>query len=145
MANSEALNTICHTQLVLPVSGQMICAGFPSPADDYLDENIDLPRLLCQNQPATFLMWVNGNSMKNAGIYNGDLLVVDRSLKPQDGDVVIAVVDGLCSVKRLLISNGPPQLLCENPEYPPFIIEEQQVEIWGVVKCNIHWQENRKP
>lgn len=139
MARSEALKAVTYTEITLPISGHKICAGFPSPADDYLDENIDLARLLCQNQPATFLMWVSGNSMKDAGIYNGDLLVVDRSLKPTDGDVVVAVVDGLCSVKRLKISKGPPQLLCENEDYPPYLIDEQHVEIWGVVKCNVHW------
>lgn len=142
---SNVFPAVFKSELVLPKGLHGVCAGFPSPADDYLDEHIDLASLLCQNKPATFLMWVDGQSMVGAGIYPGDLLVIDRSLKAVDGDVVIAVVDGLCSVKRLALKGGPPRLLCENNAYPPYLIGEEQVEIWGVVKCNIHWLGNRQP
>lgn len=118
---------------------ESICAGFPSPAGDYLDEPINLETELIRNKPATFLWRVIGHSMKDAGIYSGDILVIDRSLKPQNGDIVIAVVNGERSLKRLKYIKGRPHLAFDNREFPEFnTSDESDIEIWGVVRCNIH-------
>jgi DNA polymerase V len=122
------------TKLVLPLALHSVCAGFPSPADDYLDENIDLTRLLIVNPPATFLWRVEGKSMIDAGIFPGDLVVVDRSLEPRQGDAVIAIVNGERSIKRINLRGGGELLQCANRRMPPFVLPEcAEVEIWGVV------------
>lgn len=124
----------------LPVVAHGVCAGFPSPADDHLDDPIDLTRLLVQNPPATFLWRVDGSSMRDAGIYDGDLLVVDRALTPRDGDVVVATVDGERTLKRLSFKDGRPHLSLENSDMPAYQLSEQtEVEVWGVIVCNIHF------
>lgn len=129
-----------EAEITVPMYSHGLCAGFPSPADDYLDEAIDLTKLLVRNPPATFLHRVDGNSMRDAGIYHGDVLVVDRSLKPIDGDVVVAIVLGELSLKRLRLDGGRPRLRFENRDMPQFELPEiAEVEIWGVVVCNIHW------
>ncbi|WP_122523249.1 LexA family protein [Pannonibacter phragmitetus] len=129
-----------EAEITVPMYSHGLCAGFPSPADDYLDEAIDLTKLLVRNPPATFLHRVDGNSMRDAGIYHGDVLVVDRSLKPIDGDVVVAIVLGELSLKRLRLDGGRPRLHFENCDMPQFELPEiAEVEIWGVVVCNIHW------
>ena len=121
--------------LLLPLAGRLVPAGFPSPADDYLDGTIDLNTLLIERPAATFLMRVTGDSMKNASILGGDLVVVDRSVEPRPGHIVIAVLDGDLTLKRLhRLQSGQAMLQAENPDYPPFIIgEEMTAEIWGVV------------
>ncbi|KAB2684396.1 LexA family protein [Brucella tritici] len=122
-----------------------LCAGFPSPADDYIEEAIDLSRLLILNPPATFLWRVEGHSMRDAGIFHGDLLVVDRSLTPMDGDIVVAIVHGERSLKRLSLRGGRARLLFENRDMPLFSVPEiAEVEIWGVATSNIHWLRDRK-
>ncbi len=142
----NVFKAIFPTALHLPVGLHGVCAGFPSPADDYLDDNIDLSKLLCPNPPATFLWRVDGHSMSDAGIYHDDLLVVDRSLSPTHGDVVIAIVNGERSLKRLLLNGQRPQLACDNVDYPAYEIPEgADTEIWGVVRCNIHWLGTRRP
>ncbi|ACB97301.1 LexA family protein [Beijerinckia indica] len=125
----------------LPYFLEGLCAGFPSPADDYLDESIDLNDLLIRNQPATFLWRVDGHSMREAGIFHGDLLVVDRSLAPADGDIVVVIVNGERSLKRLQIRKGQLTLSFENKDYPEGLAlhEGDEIEIWGVVRCSIHW------
>ena len=120
------------TKLVLPLALHSICAGFPSPADDYLDDNIDLTRLLIVNPPATFLWRVEGKSMIDAGIFPGDLVVVDRSLEPRHGDAVIAIVDGERSIKRINLRGGE-LLQCANRRMVFTLPECAEVEIWGVV------------
>lgn len=133
-----------EAEILVPMFAHGLCAGFPSPADDFLDESIDLNTLLVRNRPATFLWRVDGHSMRDAGIFHGDLLVVDRSLKPVDGDIVVAIVDGEQSLKRLRLSGGRPRLVFENREMPFFELPEiAEVEIWGVVVCNIHWLRRR--
>jgi DNA polymerase V len=127
-------------QTELPMVAHGVCAGFPSPADDHLDDPVDLTRLLVQNPPATFLWRVDGSSMRDAGIYDGDLLVVDRALTPRDGDVVVATVDGERTLKRLSLRDGKPQLSLENSDMPDYELSEvAEVEVWGVVVCNIHF------
>jgi DNA polymerase V len=114
-------------------------AGFPSPADDYLEGALDLNEHLIKHKAATFFWRVTGDSMTGAGIHSGDLLIVDRSLEPKDGNVIIAVLDGELTVKRIEIHDGKLFLVPENPNYPLIpVTEEQSFQVWGVVKHAIH-------
>lgn len=114
-------------------------AGFPSPADDYQDRKLDLHEYCVRNEAATFFARAHGESMINAGIHDGDLLVVDRSLQAGHNRVVIAALDGELTVKRLVRRQGRVYLMPENPDYPPFdITEREHVHIWGVVSYVIH-------
>jgi len=121
-------------RLPLPLLGRLLPAGFPSPADDYLEGEIDLSRHLIERPAATFLMRVSGESVRGAGILDGDL-VVDRSLEPQPGHVVVAVVGGEMTLKRLRRRrDGRAALRAENPDFPETVIgEETPAEVWGVV------------
>jgi DNA polymerase V len=128
-----------QTSLALPLFTCPVSAGFPSPADDYLEGPLDLNRHLIPNPIATFFVRVTGDSMVGAGIHCGDLLVVDRSLEPRDGQVAIAVVDGELLVKRLRWRKGRLFLEAEHPDYPPLQIREaMNFEVWGVVTHSIH-------
>lgn len=116
-----------------------VSAGFPSPADDYVDRKLDLNELLIKNPAATFFVRVAGDSMIGAGIRHDDILLVDRSLEPVSGSIVIAVYDGELTVKRLVRDNSTIQLKAENPDYPPLeLTEENGCEIWGVVTSVVH-------
>ena len=127
------------TRYKLPVFLGRLPAGFPSPADDYLEGKLDLNRHLIKHPAATFFVRVTGDSMIGAGIHSGDLLVVDRSLEPADKNVVVAVLDGELTVKRLFKQHGVLRLLPENLNYQPIEITAQQsIEIWGVVTNVIH-------
>ena len=125
----------------LPLLGRLVPAGFPSPADDHLEGELDLNRLLIERPAACYLMRVSGPSMSGAGIMDGDLVVVDRSLEPVPGHVVVAVVGGEMTIKRLRrTGQGRTLLLAEHPDYPPVAVAEgdgdgdgDAVEIWGVV------------
>lgn len=124
----------------IPLIGQSLCAGFPSPADDFLEGALELPRWLAPNPPATFLWRITGNSMRGAGIFDGDLACVDRSLQPMDGSVVVAAIDGEMSIKRYRLKGNRAWLAFENPDLPVFAVEELQDNvIWGVVRFTIHW------
>lgn len=110
-------------------------AGFPSPAEDHAEARLDLNEHLIDHPTATFFVRVSGESMLGAGIHDGDLLIVDRSLTPSDGDIVIAVIDGEHLVKRLSVSRSGVALLSENPAYHPIrLSSDQQLHIWGVVR-----------
>jgi DNA polymerase V len=114
-------------------------AGFPSPADDYVEDRLDLNELLVQRQEATYFLRVKGDSMVGAGIHPGDLIVVDRSIDAQDGHVVVAEVNGELTVKRLRQVDGVPELHPENPAYPVIRFQEgQELRIWGVVTSAVH-------
>lgn len=114
-------------------------AGFPSPADDYVELRISLDEHLVEHRESTFFMRVAGDSMKGKGIFDGDLLVVDRALPAVDGCVVIAVVDGEFTVKQLLHTPKGPVLRAAHPDYADMRIKpEQDFSIWGVVSWNIH-------
>ena len=123
----------------LPLFGHRIAAGFPSPADDYVEDRIDLNQHLIRHKEATFFLRVKGDSMLGAGIHDGDLLVVDRALDPVDGKIVIAVLDGELTVKRLERKAGRVRLMPENPAYAPIVVQNaQDLIIWGVVTNVIH-------
>jgi len=117
----------------------VVPAGFPSPAADYEEDKLDLNRHLVKNPVATFFVRVTGDSMLGAGIHHGDLLVVDRSLQPRDKNVVIAVVDGELTVKRIRINRRKIILEPENRDYVAReITAETEFEVWGVVTNVIH-------
>lgn len=124
----------------LPLYGSKVTAGFPSPAEDYIAETLDLNDHLIKHPAATFLVRATGNSMINAGIRENDILVVDRSVTPQSGKIVIAAIDGQLTVKRLQKqADGKHILMPENPDYPPIEVREgSEVYIWGVVTYIIH-------
>jgi DNA polymerase V len=123
----------------LPLSVPTISAGFPSPAEDFIDKKLDLNEYLVRNQPATFLVKVQGTSMENAGILDGDILVVDRSLEPSSGKIVIGVIDGEFTVKRIEKKAGKFFLLPENESFKPIeITPDMDFKIWGIVTFAIH-------
>ena len=127
------------TKLYTPLFGHKIAAGFPSPADDFVEASLDLNELLIKNPPATFFLEVMGESMLGAGIYPGDKLIVDRSIEPKHGDVVVAIVDSEYTVKRLYRRNGKVELRPENPNFPIITFKDgQELNIFGVVKNTIH-------
>jgi DNA polymerase V len=116
-----------------------VSAGFPSPADDYLEGKLDLNQHLIQHEAATFFVKVRGDSMIGSGIHSGDLLIVDRAVEPTDHSVVIAVVNGELTVKRLAKQDGKLSLVPDNGNYPPIPITQcTDFEVWGVVTHVIH-------
>lgn len=127
-----------QTPLKLPLYSHKVVAGFPSPADDYVETRLDLNSKLIHNKEATFFLTVQGDSMKKVGIKDGDMLIVDKSLTPVDGKIVIAAVDGELTVKRLSIKSTGTWLVPENDDYEPIPIrEESDVVIWGVVTATV--------
>jgi DNA polymerase V len=122
-----------------PLFTVAVSAGFPSPAEDYIEGNLDLNEFLIKHPSATFFVKVSGNSMIDAGIHDGDILIVDRSLKPADKKVVIAVVNGELTVRRIRVSKGKIVLVSENESYTPLHVEEgMSFDVWGVVTTVIH-------
>ena len=111
-----------------------LSAGFPSPATDYMEEALDLNTFLIRHKAATFVFAVKGHSMRDAGIVDGDKVLVDRSVKPKHGQIVVAVVNGDYTIKRLYSTAGRIELHPENPEFQPRTFQDgEQLEIWGVV------------
>ncbi len=124
---------------VQPLYLSLVQAGFPSPAEEYMDGPLDLHEHLVRHKSATFFLRACGMSMINAGIHDGDLLVVDRIIPAGHNKVVIAALDGELTVKRLVRRNGRVLLVPENPDYPEIdITEHEYVHIWGVVTYVIH-------
>lgn len=125
--------------LPLPLSICEVPAGFPSPADGYMDDALDLNELLVAHPAATFFVRVSGTSMVDAHIYPGDVLVVDRAKEVQHRDIVIAVLNGEFTVKRILKRGSQLLLAPENPRYAPIEVREgEEFQIWGVVTYVIH-------
>lgn len=123
----------------LPLFIANISAGFPSPAEDYIDKKIDLNEALIAHPAATFFVRVQGDSMKDAGILSEDLLVVDRSLTVKNGQIIVAVVDGEFTVKRIKRIKKKLFLLPENKTYKPLeIVEGMEFKVWGIVTYAIH-------
>jgi len=128
-----------RTSLKLPLVSASVEAGFPSPADDHLERGIDLNEELIRNPAATFLVRVKGDSMRDAGIHAGDVLIVDKSLTPIDRKIVVAMIDGNFTVKRFRKRGGQVFLEAENPEFAPIeVTEGQELSIFGVVSYIIH-------
>ena len=127
------------TPMPLAMLAKPVRAGFPSPADDFIEESIDLQRLLIRNQPATFIVKVAGDSMVAKGLFDGDLAVVDRSLVPANGDVVVVDVDGERSFKVWSRRGRAVVLAFANPRYPAFELDaDALVEVWGVVSASVN-------
>lgn len=118
----------------VPLYTERVPAGFPSPAQDYIEQTLDLNELCISHPAATFFVRVEGESMTGAGIFPNDILVVDRSLTARHGDIVIASLEREMTVKQLHLNPPPVQLRACNPAYPPLVISEGMVlEIFGVV------------
>lgn len=118
---------------------EAVHAGFPSPAGGYYTGPVDLNRHLIHDPTATFIVRVSGDSMTGAGIFDGDEIIVDRSLEARDGSVVVAVVDSELTIKRLRLGPGSIRLVPENPAYPDIVLGEMsELTIWGVVTRCLH-------
>ena len=125
--------------LILDVCSWTVVAGFPSPAADYTQQRIDLNNHLIRNKDATYLFRVKGDSMINVGIYENDILLVDRSINPKHDHIILAQLNNEFTVKRLYRRGGVVKLLAENNIYPPRLIkEEDDLIAWGVVTYNLH-------
>lgn len=128
-----------RTELSLPLFAARVQAGFPSPADDHLERSIDLNEELIQHPAATFFVRVKGESMHDAGIQSGDILVVDRSLAPTDRKIVVAMIDGEFTVKRFRNQEGRIFLEAANDQFRKIEVSgDQELVVWGVVSFVIH-------
>jgi DNA polymerase V len=124
--------------MMLPVAAGFIHAGFPSPAEDFEVNRLDLTKILIQHPQSTYFWRARGTSMRDKGIDDGDLLVVDRAVRPQHGHIVVATVDGDFTVKELHLRLGRMRLKAANPTFPDIVPKEgQTIEIWGVVTSSI--------
>ena len=136
LQSSHQLNTLPQG---IPFYSSKVQAGFPSPADDYIEKYLDLNTQFIKHPAATFVLQATGDSMTGAGIQSGDYLLVDRSIEPIDGKIVIAAINGELTVKRLSKKAGRIQLLAENPHFRPIDIKEDfDLIIWGVVILVMH-------
>lgn len=125
--------------LEIPFYVTRVSAGFPSPADDHLEKKLDLNELVIKHPAATFFVRVSGDSMKNAGIFHGDILVVDRALDPKSNDIIVCVLNGEFAVKRFVKEKRRIVLYPENPDYAPIeVTEEMEFQVWGVAPYVIH-------
>jgi SOS-response transcriptional repressors (RecA-mediated autopeptidases) len=126
------------TVLALPLADGGIAAGFPSPAQDYIDLKIDLNKELIANPSSTFYARVKGSSMKDAGILDGDILVIDKSIEPRDGDTAVCFLDGEFTLKYIKMEADALWLVPANPKFQPIkVTEENNFCIWGVVTYSI--------
>ena len=124
---------------LFPIATETISAGFPSPAEDYIELGIDLNKYLIKNPISTFFLRVSGNSMNNAGIYNDDLLIIDRSINPNPGHIVVALLDGEFTLKRLIKKQDTYYLKADKENYPAINLYEYiDIQIWGVAIYSIH-------
>jgi DNA polymerase V len=133
------LPQVLSVPLYLDVCTWKVPAGFPSPAADHTQERVDLNKELIRNKDATYLFRVKGDSMTGVGIYEGDTLVVDRSVTPKHNHIVLALLNNEFTVKRLYRRGGVVKLVAENNIYPVRLIkEEDDFVVWGVVTFNLH-------
>jgi DNA polymerase V len=136
----QPIDTPPLSALTIPVLDlkSSVRAGFPSPAEDLGAKRIDLAARLIKHSQATFLMRARGDSMKDAGIFDGDVLLVDRAVTPRSGHVVVAVIDGEFVCKTLSMRAGRVKLRAANPGFPDIVpTDSQTVEVWGVVTASI--------
>lgn len=139
MKVKEILESDFNKKYKLPLFITPVQAGFPSPADDFIENKLDLNEYLIKHPAATFFVRVEGTSMTGAGIQSSDILIVDKSLEPADKKIVIAVIDNEFTVKRFRKIKNKSYLVPENKEFQPIeLSEEMNVEIWGVVTNIIH-------
>ena len=125
--------------LLIPLVEGTVSAGFPSPAEDYIELGIDLNKYLIKNPISTFFLRVSGNSMNNAGIYNNDLLIIDRSINPNPGHIVVALLDGEFTLKRLIKEKNNYYLKADKENYPAISLYQYlDIQIWGVAIYSIH-------
>lgn len=130
----EIFTSAPHMSQSLPLYSSRPAAGFPAPGDDVVERSLDLNDLLISHPDATFFVRVEGDSMEGAGIFSGDVLVVDRSLTPRSGDVVVAAVFGELVVKRFFQVAARSELRSEHPAYEPIVLHEaEDCFLWGVV------------
>lgn len=118
--------------------GARSSAGFPSPADDYLEKSLDLNELLISNKVATFFMRVEGDSLKASGIRHGDMLIVDRSINASHGKIVVAVVSGELVVRRVESTKGKMTLISDDSTIKSEVVDGEDVQIWGVATSSVH-------
>ncbi len=138
-AQLELFRADTSLRLPLPLAVSRLSCGFPSPAEDYLENFIDLNRTLIKDKEATFYGRVRGNSMEDANIHEGDVLVIDRSLQAKNNSIVLCALNGEFTVKRLIKRNGGITLYPANPKYQPIpITPEMDFSVWGVVTYIIH-------
>lgn len=131
----ELFRADTDTSVELPMSESGISAGFPSPADDYMDLSLDLNRELIKNPAATFFARVSGVSMQDEGINDGDLLVIDKSIEPRDGALAVAYLDGEFTLKRVKVDKDCLWLMPANKNYKPIkITADNDFKVWGVVR-----------
>lgn len=136
--NSIQLPAMDNPPINLPLFGHKVPAGFPSPADDYVEGRLSLDEHLVRHKESTFFVRAKGNSMVGAGIFDNDLLVVDKSLDASSGDIVIAVIDGELTVKRLIKRDGKVILKPENARYKEIELQDgQELQVWGVVTSTV--------
>lgn len=134
----EIYNPDLSSHLALPYADEGIQAGFPSPAQDYISESIDLNRELIRHPASTFYGRVSGDSMIGDGIEPGDILVIDRSIEPSDGDLAVCSLDGDFTLKRIALSDGNVRLIPSNEAFDPILVtQDSQFEVWGVVTYTI--------
>lgn len=141
LSKVEAVKTFLTQEppLLPPLYGSKVRAGFPSPVDDYIEDRLDLNAHLIQHPAASFFVTASGDSMRNAGIHSGDLLIVDKSIQAAHDHIVIAAINGELTVKRLSRADGRVRLMPENDEFEPIdISDEDELVIWGVVTYVIH-------
>ncbi|MGC0371507.1 MAG: hypothetical protein DGJ47_000196 [Rickettsiaceae bacterium] len=131
---SDVQDFAMHWGYKIPLFSSKVEAGYPSTAEDHIEDTLDMNQMLIRNPETTFCVKVTGLSMVEAGIYEGDRLLVDSSLTPKDGKIVIAAIDGMLTVKRLGMIDKKPYLLPENSSFEPIpILENSELHIWGVV------------
>ena len=132
------LGPIAEAGAKLPLCSFQVPAGFPSPAADHLEKLISLDELFEIRAPHVYLAKIQGDSMQGAGIFSGDLVIVDRSKTARHGDIVIAALNAECVCKRLHCRDGQVILMAENPKYPPrYVMEGDELVIWGVVNYSV--------
>ncbi len=126
------------TELELPYIDAGLRAGFPSPADDFIEISIDINKEYIKNKDTTFFAKVKGNSMINAGIFDGDLLIIDKSLEPQNNKIAVCQIDGEFTVKRIKIEKDLIWLIAENEDFKPIrVTPDNEFLIWGIVTASI--------
>jgi len=135
----EILKPEFDLSVKIPLCGSFVQAGFPSPAEDYLEDSLDLNEHLIDNKESTFFVRVAGESMVDAGIRPNDILIVDKSIMAKDGNIIIAVVSGEFTVKRLVYRAGRVVLKAENKDFEDLLLSgEDELVVWGVVTSVIH-------